>query len=103
VFVDIRSSGIVRTPAVKSHAVRCLQFALSPIRGQVRRVVVRLYDASGPHGGSGNGCRIRIVLKERGEVMADEIEGDLYFAIDRAADRAGRAVLRAANRRSETL
>ncbi|MFN0317201.1 MAG: HPF/RaiA family ribosome-associated protein [Burkholderiales bacterium] len=100
-LVGIRASGFVLTPALKEHAARRLQFALSQIRGHVRSVVVRLYDASGASCGNGKGCRIRVQLKEWGEVITDEIERDHHFAIDRAADRMGRAVLRAASRRDK--
>lgn len=40
-----------------------------------------------------------MVLSGLPEVVVEDVEADLYFAIDRAADRAGRTVMRKLNRK----
>jgi hypothetical protein len=40
-----------------------------------------------------------VVLSGLPEVVVEDVEADLYFAIDRAADRAGRTVMRKIGRK----
>lgn len=92
--IDIRANGIILTEAIREHAVRRLRFNLTRTDEYVRMVAIHLGDVSGPRGGCDKRCRIRVLLKGRPDVVIDDVETDLYAAIDRAAKRAGRSVLR---------
>jgi ribosome-associated translation inhibitor RaiA len=51
---------------------------------------MRLSDINGPRGGVDKCCRLQVVLDGLPDVVVEDIETDLYVAIDRAASRAGR-------------
>jgi len=64
---------------------------------------VRLSDVNGPRGGVDKCCRIQIILKGLPDVVIEDVEADLYVAIDRATERAGRTVVRKVDRRKSLL
>ncbi len=92
--IHIRASGIVLTDAVREYVQRRLQFAFGWADAQVLCVVVRLSDENGPRGGEDKRCRLQITFAGAPSLVIDDTEADLYVAIDRAADRAGRSVAR---------
>ncbi|MFQ5488034.1 MAG: hypothetical protein ACE5ET_06285, partial [Gammaproteobacteria bacterium] len=53
---------------------------------------VRVSDINGPRGGADKCCQIQVILSHVPNVIIKDTETDLYVAIDRAADRAGRTV-----------
>ena len=95
--IDIRGAAIAPTPAVLEYVVRRIQSALGRLEANVRGVVVRLGDANGPRGGIDKTCRV-LARMRRGTVVIDEVDRDLYVAIDRAADRLRRAAVRVIDR-----
>lgn len=96
--IDIRANGFELTEAIREHAARRLRFALTHTDEHVRWVAMHLGDVNGPRGGKDKRCRIRVMLKGRPDVVIDDVETDLYAAIDRAAKRAGRSVVRCVTR-----
>jgi putative sigma-54 modulation protein len=96
---NIQSHNFELTDALREYTERRLEYALSRANGQIRRVNVRLYDANGPRGGIDKGCRIQVALKNSGDVVIENLESDLYVAIDRAADRVAWTVTRRLARR----
>ena len=96
--IDVQALGFELTPALRSHAVRRLHFALGRSDAQVSRLSVRLSDLNGPRGGEDKRCQVRVTLTDAPEVVIEDTEADLYVAIDRAADRAGRTVARRLDR-----
>jgi ribosome hibernation promoting factor len=99
--IDIKASRFELTDGLREHTERRLQFALGWASLNVRKVVVRLSDINGPRGGSDKRCRIQISIARAQDVVIEDTECDLYVAIDRAADRAGRAVERRLERLRE--
>lgn len=95
--VNIRGSGILPTEALRRYVERRLNFALGRFP-QVVRATVRLGDLNGPRGGIDKWCRIALSLCRRNGMVIEDVDHDLYVAIDRATDRAGRAVARAHRR-----
>lgn len=88
--IDIRARGFGLTPALRTHAEHRLRLAFGSIGGRGLRVGVRLAD-----GGTTNKiCRVRVRVPDAPPVVVEQCESDLLLAIDRAADRAGRAVSR---------
>ncbi len=55
---------------------------------------MKLSDENGPRGGEDKRCRVRVGVDGPQDVVVEDVESDLYIAIDRAADRAGRVVAR---------
>lgn len=101
--LEVRGQHIDVTEALHSHATRRLQFALSRFGQRITRVTVHLTDPNGPRGGRDKHCRIVAKMKHGGEVIAEDLDADLYAAITQAADRLGRAVARELERQREHL
>ncbi len=101
--IDIQTSKFSLTDALRSHAERRLRFALTCCNDHIQRVVMRLSDINGPRGGADKHCHLQVVLDGLPDVVVEDIEADLYVAIDRATDRAGRTVVRKIDRQQTLL
>lgn len=102
-LIDIQTHDFDLTDSLHSHAERRLRFALSCCDDHIQRIEMRLSDINGPRGGSDKRCRLRVVLGGLPDVVIEDIETDLYVAIDRATDRAGRTVIRKIERQQTLL
>ena len=96
--VAIHANGFEMTGALRQYTERRLASALGWARHHMRKLAVSLSDISGPRGGVDKRCKILVQLESGREVIIDECEADLYAAIDRAAERADRAVVRQVGR-----
>jgi len=90
--IDIQARNFSLTNALRGHVERRLGFALSSKDDHIMRIKVRLSDINGPRGGADKCCHIQVVLPHLPDVVIEDTETDLYTAIDRATDRAGRTV-----------
>ncbi len=97
--IEIQAHGFAVTDALRAHVTKRLGAALTPFKGQVRRVVARLGDENGPRGGYDKSCRIGVSVGGAPDVFAADTRPDLYAAIDCAADRLAAALARRLNRR----
>lgn len=91
--IQIQSLAFPLTAAVLDHIETQLRIALARIGDRIRRVDVRLGDKNSPRGGKDKFCRIQVFLEDAPPVLVEDRGGDLYAAIDRAAERAGRAIV----------
>ncbi len=101
--IDIQTRNFSLTDALHSHAERRLRFALTCCADQIQRVVMRLSYSNGPHGGADKCCHLQVMLDGLSDVVVEDTEADLYIAINRAADRAGRTLLRKIDRQQTLL
>ena len=92
--IEIQARNFKLTKALHERVIRRLSFALSSRDNHIQRVIVRLSDINGPRGGKDKCCHIQVKLTQLSDVVIEDIELDLYAAIDRASDRAGRTVIR---------
>ncbi len=99
--IDIQAQGFELTDGLRDHTERRLRFALSWADHYARKVSVRLTDINGSRGGNDKRCHIQIPLPGIPGVVIEDTESDLYVAIDRAIDRAERAVVRRVGRLRE--
>lgn len=90
--VDIQTHGFSLTPGLREYVVKRLAYALSHGDASITRLTVRLSDINGPRGGDDKRCLVEVRLKRAPAVVIEDVEADLYLAIDRAAERAGRAL-----------
>ncbi|MEW6678068.1 MAG: HPF/RaiA family ribosome-associated protein [Pseudomonadota bacterium] len=90
--MDIQCQGFTLTPGLGEYVKNRLAYAISHAGPAIRRVAVRLGDINGPRGGADKRCLIELRLKAALTVVVEDVETDLYRAIDRAADRAGRTL-----------
>lgn len=103
---DMRMRIAIRTGGIPSQlaalARRRLEYALGRFGTRIRSVTVRLADVNGPRGGVDKTCVIAVRLEPaRRLIVIEDIDADAPVAIDRAADRAARAVARALHARSD--
>lgn len=96
--LDIRCNGLKTSEAIREHTERRLHFALGRFPF-VSRATVRLGDVNGPRGGIDKCCRITLSLAGGNRVTIEDVDRDLYVAVDRATERAGRV---AGRRRART-
>ena len=101
--IHIQSQGFTLTDALREHAEHRLRFGLTHASDHIRRVKMRLSDINGPRGGADKRCSIVVTLENLPEVVIEDVENDLYVAIDRAADRVSRSVARCLERKREQV
>jgi len=90
--IDIQARDFTLTNALRDHIVRRLGFALRNRDSHIQHVIVRLSDINGPRGGADKCCHIQVTLPKLSDVVIEDTEVNLYVAIDRAVERAGRTV-----------
>jgi ribosome-associated translation inhibitor RaiA len=86
---------------MRAYIERQLGFALGTCYRHVMRILVRLSDINGPRGGNDKRCHLEVILPGQPAVVVEDTEADLYVAINRAASRAGRTVMRRLRRRRD--
>ena len=97
--VDIQSRGFELTGSLREHVRRRLACNLPAGDTAIQRVTVRLSDVNGPRGGEDKRCHIAVSLNGLPRLVIEDTEANLYVAIDRAAERAGRTLQRRLARR----
>lgn len=96
--MTIQTNGFQMTTALRAYTEQRLATALGWARHHMRRLAVSLSDINGPRGGVDKRCRIQVQLGGGREVIIDDVDANLYAAIDRAVDRADRAVVKKVER-----
>lgn len=96
--ITIHSRGFILTKALRSYVEQRLRVALGWSGSRLRMLAVSLSDINGPRGGIDKRCKIQVQLSGGKSVVIEDTEADLYAAIDRAAERADRALVRQVER-----
>lgn len=99
--IIIQARGFDLSAGLREHVDRRLRFALDWAYYHVSRISVILSDINGPRGGEDKCCRIRLAAPGAVDVVIEDIQADLYVAIDRAIDRSGRTLARRVARQRE--
>jgi len=92
--IGIQCRGFSLTSAIAGRVSKRLDFLLGRGINRLRRVDVTLSDLNGPRGGVDKRCLIKVSIDGLRPVVIEDIQSDLYVAIDRAVGRASRTVLR---------
>ena len=90
--IDIRFRDLDASDALKTHAMRRLQFGLSRFGHAISAITVRVSDVNGPRGGVDKRCQIIVRGPRLGTLALDELHGDIYVAVDAAVERLSRTV-----------
>jgi len=101
--INIQARQFSLTDALRSHAERRLKSTLNCCYENIQKVVMILSDINGPRGGEDKCCHLQVILAGLSDVVVEDIEADMYVAIDRATDRAGRTVVRKLDRQKTLL
>jgi putative sigma-54 modulation protein len=91
---DIQARSFPLTDALRNHVHNRLGFTFLYASSRVRRVLVRLSDLNGPRGGIDKRCLVEVRLEGLPVVVVEDVQSDMYSAIDRAVGRAARTVKR---------
>ncbi len=91
-MIDVSVRGLARSCALRQHALRRIHVQLSRFGPEIRAVTARIGDVNGPKGGRDKRCSVTIRGRRFGAVTVDDMSGDVRTALDRALERAGRAV-----------
>jgi putative sigma-54 modulation protein len=92
--IDIQARGFELTEGLREHTMRRLHYAVDWASDEVRTIHVRFSDINGPRGGNDKRCLIHIPIPGKPDVVVQDVESDLYVAIDKAADRMERVLAR---------
>jgi len=99
--LEVRIHAVELGDSLRAYIDRRLRFAVGRLGERVGQVRVGISDLNGPRGGVDKCCRISATLVPRGRVAVEEVDSDLYTAIDRAAERLGRSCTRRLQRARE--
>ena len=91
--VDIDFCALTANDGPAAHAKQRLGFVMARHHDRIQRIQVRLGDIDGTFGQHGKYCRIQVDLVDALPVGCLYIGANFDELIDRAVDRAGRAVL----------
>jgi ribosome-associated translation inhibitor RaiA len=97
--IELRSSNLPISTALREHVARRIDFALRRFAIRIERIVVRLVDVNGPKGGLDKRCRIVARLSRSRSVVVEAIDADAYVAVSQAAIRLDERVARLVTRR----
>jgi len=92
--IEIQARTFTLTEGLRTYAQKRLRHAFSSAANRIHRIIVRLTDDNGPRGGVDKRCQIRAVVAGARPIVIDQRDADVYAAIDRAAERAGRTTTR---------
>lgn len=96
---QIHASDFTLTDGLREHIALRVAYATHHGRDAVSRIIVHLSDVNGPRGGVDKRCGVELRLKGAPSLVVDDVQADLYFAIDRALERASRSLHRRLARR----
>lgn len=96
--IDIKARDFCLTDAERNYAESRLRFTMTCCDDCIENIVMWLSQTNGPRGEVGKCCRVQVVLAGLPDLVIEDIETDLYIAIDRATGRAGRTLVRKVNR-----
>ncbi|MDP1525102.1 MAG: HPF/RaiA family ribosome-associated protein [Rhodocyclaceae bacterium] len=97
--VQIHASDFTLTDGLREHIAWRVAYATNHGRDEVSRVIVHLSDINGPRGGVDKRCGVELRLKGAESLVVEDVQADLYVAIDRAFERIGRSMQRRLARR----
>jgi len=100
--VQIRKTTVEISEVLRTHVERRLGFALARFADRIGRVIVRFSHADGERKGSHKCCEIQVGLQPV-RVQVEDIDQDLFAAVDHATDRASRSVARALEREAPII
>jgi ribosomal subunit interface protein len=101
VKIQIRERNVEISDDLRSHVERRLGFELARFGQRIARVIVRFSDTRGSDG-TDQRCQIHVGLRSR-SARIEETNADPFVALDRAAARLRRSVVRVLEREREWI
>ena len=98
--IHIRKRNVEVTKILRAHVESRLGLALGRFGERIGRVIVRFSDTDGNRSALDKRCQIDVGLRPR-SVRVEDMDIDLFVAVDHATDRVSRSVARALEREHE--
>ena len=95
--IQIRKTNVETSEVLRTHVERRLGLALARFADRIERVIVRFSQADAQRKGSYKCCEIEVGLQPV-RVQVEDVDQDLFAAVNHATDRASRSVARALER-----
>ncbi|UPW17881.1 HPF/RaiA family ribosome-associated protein [Agarivorans sp. TSD2052] len=92
--IDMHAQHFPLGDSLQEYIRRRINFALGSQYDNIMRIAVKLSDSKEAKGAAGKRCQILVKLAGQADVVIEDIQSQLYVAIDRAASRASRSVTR---------
>jgi putative sigma-54 modulation protein len=89
---EIHGKDLPISGSLRRHIERRFCFALERFARRIKRVRVSVGDVNGPRGGVDKRCQVALVLMPSRTIVIEDWDADIYVAVDRVADKAGRHV-----------
>jgi ribosome-associated translation inhibitor RaiA len=100
--MQVRAPGLELEEGLRDYARERTGFKLGKFGLAITRISVRFEDLSGPKGAKAYECRVKVLLRHAGEVVASHATTTQRAAFDKAADAAERAVRRTLEKQART-
>jgi len=98
--IHIQNRNVEVTKILRAHVESRLGLALARFGERIGRVIVRFSDTNGRLNALDKRCQIDVGLRQR-SVRVEDMDVDLFVAVDNATDRVSRSVARALEREHE--
>ncbi len=98
--IHIQKRNVEVTKILRAHVESRLGIALGRFGERIGRVMVRFSDTNGRRNGLDKRCQIDVGLRLR-SVRVEDMDVDLFVAVNNATDRVSRSVARALEREHE--
>lgn len=98
--IHIQNRNVEVTKILRAHVESRLGLALGRFGERIGRVMVRFSDTDGHGSGLDKRCQIDVGLRPR-SVRVEDMDIDLFVAVNNATDRVSRSVARALEREHE--
>lgn len=92
--IEMQAVSLTLTRAIRDHIEQRINCALSSLQDNINRVIVTLSNVYSHRIGIDKRCQIQVTLSSQEQIVIEDVEWNLYFAINRAVDRARRKVTR---------
>ena len=99
--IQITCRNVSLTDVQMESAERRLRLALGRFESRIRSATVTLTDVDGPGEGKDVLCRLKVILKKKGEVIVGDTDVTVEAAIANVADRGARSLARLLDRQRD--
>lgn len=90
--IHIQARGFALTRALETFAQKRITQVFGKRLDSVGALKVRLSDINGPKGGADKCCRVHIALPKQPDLVIEDVQPNMYDAINSAVRRAQRAL-----------
>ena len=100
--VHVTARGLVTSGGLRTHVERRLRFRLERFSSRIIDAPVTITKLKRSNGQFNTRCRIQVRIRGLTQILVEEVGKNPHVAVDRAVDRARRAVARKLNRVQES-